>query len=130
MTKEQIESLKPGDKFIVEYTVDRIAVLAHGEPYVYVVQQDVWLNPFPTKKGKTLQNAKLVKPPCKFNIGDLVQIVPDPMTGTVHGNACMYGDWVLGPAKIMRETIRNTEMQVALQTGSIIRVNVHCLKPI
>lgn len=81
MTEEQFNGLKAGDKFIVEYTVkstikEKVQIaLADG------TSDGTW--PF---SSELMQNATLVTPPpALVEVGDTVRIVPDPLSGRIHG---------------------------------------------
>lgn len=80
MTEEQFNGLKAGDKFIVEYTVkstikEKVQIaLADG------TSDGTW--PF---SSELMQNATLVTPPPSLEVGDTVRIVPDPLSGRIHG---------------------------------------------
>lgn len=124
MTEEEIKNLKIGDKFTVVWTVQETYKNGETLPILAVMKDGA--NRI-ISKG-ILKNATLVKPAPKFEVGDTVRIIPDPLTGTVYGNGSLYGNWVLGEARILKETARATEMKLAKLDGPIVTLNIHCLE--
>lgn len=124
MTEEEIKNLKKGDKFTVALKVDEV----EGE-YVHVRYEDGTEYGTAYRKSWTmLEKATLVKPAPTFDVGDTVRIVPDPMTKTIYGKGSLYGNWVLGEARILEEFKQATEMKLAKNDGQIVTINVHCLE--
>lgn len=81
MTEEEIKSLKIGDKFTVVFKVDEVEV-----EYVHLCHEDgPDYGGAYRKKWTLLEQATLVKPAPTFEVGDTVRIVPDPLSGHVHG---------------------------------------------
>lgn len=124
MTEEEIKSLKDGDKYTVTFKIDEV----EGE-YLRVFYEDGTYYGLVYKENWTmLEKATLVKPTPTFEKGDTVRIVPDPMTGTIYGKGSLYGNWVLGEARILEEFKQATEMKLAKNDGQIVTINVHCLE--
>lgn len=122
MTEEQIKGLKPGDLLRETYEVQEVS-----EDYVILRYQSGANFGMCTKDSPMARQAELVQPAPTFEVGDTVRIIPDPLTGTIYGNGSLYGNWVLGEARILKETARATEMKLAKLGGPIVTINVHCL---
>lgn len=80
MTEKEIKKLKPGDKFKLEYEVisvhkNTLGIKDSGEAQFSLFR----------KGERMLEIATLVKPAPKFEVGDTVRVVPDPLSGRVHG---------------------------------------------
>lgn len=82
MTEEQIKSLKVGDKITVVFVVKEAndayaSLLFEGGGYYGGAGKKEW---------GLLKHATLVTPPpALVEVGDTVRIVPDPLSGRIHG---------------------------------------------
>lgn len=125
MTKEQIEKLKAGDRITIEYEV------VSTEPdYVDVRYKDGTFHGSFAKHDHALRNAEAVIPATKFEIGDLVRIIPDPLLGFVYGT---YVDDIRkysGKQALVSSLVNeygNVELKLKSE-GDYIDINAHCLE--
>lgn len=130
MTPTEINNLKEGDKFTVEYTVKSkedteciiASVIINGMPYSSTFEIDC----------AALKTATLVTPRPTFEVGDTVRIVRDPITKIVHGvHGCCWtrDDGCIGTI----ETITPSECiagidYLAKHGHAHCSISLHCLE--
>ena len=127
MTEEEINNLKIGDKFTLEYTIEEMRSTT-----VYVIDANGSKHIFNKLPGGIVESATLVKPAPKFEVGDTVRIVPDPLTGTAYSD-CIVLDSHIGKTGIVKvECDDHGQMQVymgdAEENGYTIIIDLHCLE--
>lgn len=123
MTEEQINSLKEGDKFAVEYTVSKhengkvCIKLANGDVF------GVWLH-----SDNILTQGTLVTPSPTFEVGDTVKIVPDPLTHTIYNKENEFDLCIHGKTVKIAKTV-DGKGDVVVDTGAgTDSLSIHCLK--
>lgn len=130
MTEEEINELKVGDKFKVEYRVEEaterdvdVRVSTSAEPYFYTLEKS---------NSVMLHTGTLVKPSPNFEVGDTVRIVKDPLTGHVHG----HEDWIwdndegcIGHITSINTNNCNASVEYRDKTGHAhMVISLHCLE--
>lgn len=120
MTEEQIKSLKKGDKFTIEHTIEKI----NGDE-VYVVDAEGARFVIEKNVSRTLDIAALVTPPPTFEVGDTVRIVPDPLTGHAHNRLALL-DYEIG--KEYSITVIDMISGSACLDGPHRVMSLHCLE--
>lgn len=80
MTEEQIKKLKPGDILRETYEVQEV-----GEKYMTLCYQSGAQYGLCYNDSPMARQLELVQPEPTFEVGDTVRIVPDPLSGRVHG---------------------------------------------
>lgn len=123
MTEEQIKSLKAGDKFTIEYYVYRKT--NNGHFLIHYSNGDSYGAPTYSWEGFT--HANLVTPPPTFEAGDMVRIVPDPLTGTIYGNGVSKDEFAGKENKVLEKANEWGNVRVKTHFGSVL-INVHCLE--
>lgn len=125
MNKEQIEKLKAGDRITIEYEV------VSTEPaYVDVHYKDGTFHGSFAKHDHALRNAEAVVPATKFEVGDLVRIIPDPLLGFVYGACDTDVRKHLGKQALVASLVNEYgDIELKLKSkGDYIDVNAHCLE--
>lgn len=127
MTKEQIDKLKVGDVIRAEFTVvskdcARVRLCStNGNMH------DATLAGYST----ILDAAQVVKPTHVFKVGDIVRIIPDPLTGDVYGNGRACSLSVGRLVRVASEKAVGGDVYVRINVDNTDgwHVNVHCLEP-
>lgn len=121
MTEEQIKGLKPGDLLRETYEVQEVS-----EDYVILRYQSGTNFGMCTKDSPMARQAELVQPAPKFEVGDIVRVVPDPLTCTLYGNGQGRADLEDEVVKIIYP-LRGGDLRVETKKGEKPWISIHCL---
>lgn len=126
MTEAEISNLKIGDKFTIEFEV---ADYDYKEINAKLPDGG-WYATF-RKTGKELAFATKSTPAPKFEVGDTVRVIPDPLTGTVHNGGAEVNVEEGSLGKIvegMDETGDYIVLWAEMQEDERNIVSVHCFE--
>lgn len=121
MTEEEIRNLKTGDKITITLTAkktnDHMAFVDEsGSPFIL--------------STSNIHRATLVKPAPKFEVGDIVRIIPDPMSGSIHG--AYYKQELSGKIGIIQTyNVKDDEGSFWLRisgNNNLYGISPHCLE--
>lgn len=125
MEKEDIEALKKGDKIRLELTV---AEVDGKEVYLRLADGAFFTTAEKMAIDGIMFNGEKVEPRRAFDVGDVVSVIPDPLTGTVYGEGRRIAFFTEELVTVM--TRANEVGDVVIQHLEGLRqvANVHCLK--
>lgn len=126
MTEEEIKALKPGDKVIIKYTVGDIT-----DAVVNLLDREEGRTVLLKCSKGTLGTADLVHPAPKFEKGDIVRVIPDPLTGYAYSDSFVLDRYVGLKGIVVEECDYHGQLEVdmgdAEENGNHL-INIHCLE--